>query len=149
MWWLVGVLLNPEIFGIGSQIKYYSREITYPKNTPSINNLLRLPDAKSLIKKAKATEMCDCKTWPDIYFVFRRFSDDGDGIENDHILCYFLIWLNSIPPERFSQGSDLIAFPKIIPEIRVRFFWGKPALRKIKWEVLLDWRKGRRWNSVL
>jgi len=33
----------------------------------------------------------------------------------------------SIPPERFSQGSDLLNFSKIIPEIRVRFFLGEAA----------------------
>jgi hypothetical protein len=30
-----------------SQIKYYSGQINYPKNTPSINTLLRSPDDKS------------------------------------------------------------------------------------------------------
>jgi hypothetical protein len=33
------------------QVKYYSRGITYPKNTPSINMLLRLLVPKCLIKK--------------------------------------------------------------------------------------------------
>jgi hypothetical protein len=36
-----------------------------------------------------------------------------------------LWWPILIPPERFSQGSDLRGFPKIIPEIRVRFFVGE------------------------
>jgi hypothetical protein len=47
-WTIVGVLLNPEIFGSGSQVKYYSGQIACPKNTPSINALLRLPTPKSL-----------------------------------------------------------------------------------------------------
>jgi hypothetical protein len=42
----------------------------------------------------------------------------------------FFIQPISIPPERFSQGSDLLGFPKIIPEIRLRFFWGKVVPRK-------------------
>ncbi len=33
-------LLNPEIFGSVFQVKYYSGQITYTKNTPSINMLL-------------------------------------------------------------------------------------------------------------
>jgi hypothetical protein len=43
----VGILINPEIINNVSQVKYYSGQITYPKNTPSINTLLRLNDPKS------------------------------------------------------------------------------------------------------
>jgi hypothetical protein len=31
----ISVLVNPEILGSVSQVKYYSVRITYPKNTPS------------------------------------------------------------------------------------------------------------------
>ncbi|MBP1740959.1 MAG: hypothetical protein H6Q48_3252 [Deltaproteobacteria bacterium] len=53
------------------------------------------------------------------------------GIENDRILCYILWQPNLILPERFSQGSDLLSLPKIIPEIRARFFQGGSEPSKI------------------
>ncbi len=50
----------------------------------------------------------------------------------------------SIPPERFSQGSDLLTFSKIIPEIRVRFFLGKAVLENRKGGFV-----GRKGNSTM
>jgi len=49
----------------------------------------------------------------------------------------FLSQNNSVPPERFSVGRGLLEFPKINPEIRVRFLLGNALPLKIVWEVLL------------